>query len=939
MSATSEQADPASARATRASTAVVVPHTHWDREWHSPYATMRFHLVEMLDELLDVLEAEPELPAFLLDGQAVILEDYVGVRPDQRERLQLLVSAGRLRPGPFYVQPDMFLVSGESIVRNVLHGLEVSTSFGGTMREGYLPDTFGHVHQLPQILQGFGIPTFFAMRGLGADVEELGSEFWWEAVDGSRVRAHALIESYSNAAVLTGDPDSTWLHHGTLVRYDSLHELLGRLARRSHTGVLLLLNGGDHLRVQGDLPRLVASLDQDVDLDLALGTLEDYRRASEARDVELPVFRGELRSGRYHDVFEDITSTRTYLKRANDDVETDLLVGAERLDAVVTALGTTSLRHHLRVAWRELLKNHAHDSVTGCSVDAVHEEMQVRFRQAEQIASAVTRDRLSQLTTLAAPAAPEDEVPLVVVNPSPWSRTGPVSVGVLADLHPPLGQRLFGWRQRDEVDWSDYSLVDDGGHELPFTVGGRDLEVEDMLDRRKELWLDDLRFVAHDVPALGWRAFRLVPRAGVGAGAGREQPRADTVGHGLLENEHLRVAVHDDGTVTVTDRSTGATADGLGELVDEGDAGDEYNAAALPDRVVRSRSATWEVVTTAEPGVVELRASLQLPEAQSAQVRERSERSVACPVTVRVSLPPGARHVRFDTTVDNRARDHRLRVRLPFARCLADPGGAVLAESAFGSVRRGPRHDDDPSRWKEQPAGTFAMRRFVAVEDDPCGWAVLTHGLHEYGRDEDGALLVTLLRAVGQLSRSDIPARPHPAGPPVATPGAQCLGEQRMTYAVMPFEPAAGSALLLRAAEELAAPLLARAQQPPPRSDVGRPSLPVSFLELEPPSVALTAFKAAEHGDGIVARIVNCGADPVEARLVLGLSVRAVVPVALDERPSSSAGRGDVATPPARLDSDGTVVVPLRPGEIATVRLDVAPMDPPTESVPPLEEK
>src|SRR5690606_38050555 len=152
--------------------AVVVPHVHWDREWYEPFEVMRFHLVRFLDELVDTLEAEPDLPAFLLDGQAVIVEDYLEVRRAQRDRLTALVRAGRLRPGPFYVQPDEFHVSGEGLVRNLLIGCRVSAELGWVMREGYLPDTFGHVHQLPQILRGFGISTFYAMRGFGQDVDE-----------------------------------------------------------------------------------------------------------------------------------------------------------------------------------------------------------------------------------------------------------------------------------------------------------------------------------------------------------------------------------------------------------------------------------------------------------------------------------------------------------------------------------------------------------------------------------------------------------------------------------------------------------------------------------------------------------------------------------------------------------------------------------------------
>jgi mannosylglycerate hydrolase len=904
------------------SLAIVVPHTHWDREWHSPFSTMRFHLVGLLDELMSVLEGEPELPAFLLDGQAVLLEDYLEVRPDQRERLTSLVRAGRLRPGPFYVQPDEFLVSGESIVRNVLLGLEAASSCGGTMREGYLPDTFGHVHQLPQVLRGFGIPTFFAMRGLGTDLERLGSEFWWESPDGSRVRAHALVESYSNAAVLTGTPETTRLHHGTLVRYDSLQELLERLSRWSHTGVLLLLNGGDHLRVQGDLPRLVGSLDDGLDLNLVLGTLEDYRRAVEARPDDLATHRGELRAGRYHDVFEDVTSTRTYLKRWNDDAETALLVAAERLDAVMTLLTGRSHRDHLRGAWRELLKNHAHDSITGCSVDVVHEEMRGRFLQASQVAEVVAEDCLRRLTTTVALPTAEDEVPLVVVNPSPWQRTGAVRVGVLADLHPPLGQRRFGWRQEDQVSWSHYALLDDEGRTVPFTVGERELGVEDVLDRRKELWRDVVHFVAWDVPPLGWRTFRLVPRDRATVNPSPESRTGeDHVGRAALENEHLRVVVADDGTLEITDKHTGVTAQGLGELIDEGDAGDEYNAAPLADGVVRSTDLVWEVLAGQEPHAVQLKGELLLPESRSEEPQQRAGSLVPCPATVRVTLPPGARFVRLDMTMLNRARDHRLRARFPFPRALAEPEGCVLAESAFGAVNRG-ADAPDATGWKERPAGSFAMRRFVAVEDAPTGWAVLTHGLHEYARAGDGALLVTLLRAVGQLSRDDIPARPHPAGPPIATPGAQCLGEQRMTYALMPFSSRDGHGTLFRAAEELCAPLLARAQQPPTLTGAAEDRLlPESFLRVEPAAVVLTAFKAAAHDDGVVARVVNTGDQPVEARLTSGLAIVSAGCVGLDELPGTSPGREGVDTPPTTLGRDGAVSLALRPGQIATVRI------------------
>jgi mannosylglycerate hydrolase len=275
-------------------TAIVVPHTHWDREWYAPLETMRFHLVRFFDELLDTVETDPDLPTFLLDGQAVIIEDYLEVRRDQRDRVARLVAAGRLRPGPNYVQPDEFHVSGEALVRNLLLGCQVAGEFGWVMREGYLPDTFGHVHQLPQILRGFGIETFYAMRGFCEDPDSFGSQFWWEAPDGSAVLVEWLTESYSNAAVLAPDPDQMRLHHGAIVRYDSLAELLQRLGQRAPTGVLLLLNGGDHLRMQGDLPAMVRSLNAGVPTDIRLGGLEEFHQLVASGPLPETVLRGEL---------------------------------------------------------------------------------------------------------------------------------------------------------------------------------------------------------------------------------------------------------------------------------------------------------------------------------------------------------------------------------------------------------------------------------------------------------------------------------------------------------------------------------------------------------------------------------------------------------------------------------------------------------------------
>ena len=902
--------------------AVVVPHTHWDREWYAPFETMRFHLVRFLDELLDVLEATPDL-VFVLDGQAVMLEDYLEVRPRQRERLAALVTAGRLRPGPWYVQPDEFHVSGEALVRNLLIGCRVAGAFGWVMREGYLPDTFGHVHQLPQILQGFGIATFYAMRGFGADAQAAGDEFWWEAPDGTRVRATWLRESYSNAGVLHGDPDRMALAHGTLVRYGTLRELLVRLAARSHSGVLLLLNGGDHMRVQDGVPDMVRRLDAGVEAAVRLGGLEDVHALAARRPAPTAVLRGELRHGLRHDVFAGIGSTRTPLKAHGDRVEAKIAL-AERLDTMATLMGgrpSADAVHHL---WRELIKNHAHDSICGCSIDAVHDEMATRFAKLGQLATAITDDALAHIATAAAgtvgatPAAAATpagaavragaEVPVVVVNASGFARGGAVTVDVVSDAGAPLGERRFGWHGEHRIDWGEHRLVDEHGRDVPVTVTPNDgITVADVLDRRKEVRSDRLRFVARDVPAFGVRRYRLVPGPARPGAAGADPATPDLHAPPSVADDHLRATLRPDGTVSLTHLATGRTFHGLLELRDDGDAGDEYGFGPLPgDHPLSSRDAAWRTGHSSDGGLA-AGTTLRLPVGLRPDRSGRSDDMVDVGIAYTLHLDPGTGCADIRVTVDNRARDHRLRLRVAGGVDTAE----TLAESAFGIVRRPAAAPGDVAHWHERPSGVGALRRFVALADDGGGLQVLAEGLREYALTAGGDLDLTLLRAVGWLSRTDHPLRGHKIGPQLPTPGAQCLGRQTFRIALRPFGPGAGHGDLYRAAERFSVPLRAHAVQGGRRA-TARPAAALG-LEVTPAAAVLSAVKPAEDGNGVIMRVFNGDQRAHVATLSTAVAITGAWACDLEER------RRERLAPAA----DGALRVALAPAAIATVHLDV----------------
>ena len=161
----------------------LVPHTHWDREWYEPFAVFSQRLVAMMDALLDLGAAG--FPHFHLDGQTAMIDDYLERRPERAEDLAALVRSGRLSAGPWVTQMDEFLTSGESHIRNLEMGLARAEELGGALRLGYMPDQFGHIGQMPQLLRRAGLERAMVWRGVPASIER--SSFRWRSPDGSEV--------------------------------------------------------------------------------------------------------------------------------------------------------------------------------------------------------------------------------------------------------------------------------------------------------------------------------------------------------------------------------------------------------------------------------------------------------------------------------------------------------------------------------------------------------------------------------------------------------------------------------------------------------------------------------------------------------------------------------------------------------------------------------
>lgn len=391
--------------------AIIISETHWDRAWYQTFQQFRLRLVKLVDKLLDILETDPDFSHYTFDGQTVVLEDYLEVKPEEKDRLAKLIRNGRIDIGPWYILPDVFLVSGESLIRNFLRGKRVSKDFGRWMDVGYIPDPFGHVSQMPQILSQFSIDSIIFARGTGEESEELGSEFIWEASDGSEVLAHWLPGSYGNAANLPEDvQDAVYV----------LEDVIGRMKPWSRIGTYLLMNGSDHLEPQKHLPEVVKRFNETHEDRIIIGTLPMFIERVRQKRGELKRYRGEFRRSKYQNLLSGVYSARVYIKQANDHAQRLLERSVEPWCYISYLLGGRYPLDEIRLAWKYLLLNHPHDDICGCSIDEVHDDNMQRFRWIEEIAVSLLEDSQQEIVKM----VESDTHGVAIINPSAQKRSG-----------------------------------------------------------------------------------------------------------------------------------------------------------------------------------------------------------------------------------------------------------------------------------------------------------------------------------------------------------------------------------------------------------------------------------------------------------------------------------------------------------------------------------
>ena len=883
----------------------VISHVHWDREWYRGFDGYRGRLVELVERVCDSLD-DGSYASFHLDGQTVVLADVLEIRPDLEPRLSALIGAGRLTVGPWHVLADNQLVSAENLVRNLFRARRWGNRIGRLSTVGYSPDAFGHPADLPRLLSGFGMDTALVWRGAPP---ELG-RFRWRSPDGSEV--FTVNQSYHQIEVLW-DAESS----GSALR----DHLDAERARLPH-GPWLLLNGGDHLVPQPPATRTEQIAGSGVTLvETTLEAFFDLARvgAHGREAAPLPRVDGELRmlGDRLTFLLPGTLSARTYVKLANERVQTLLERFAEpqlarfqlarlQLDELplADASGTAgthprSLAGLLDHAWDLVIKNAPHDSICGCSIDEVHRATTVRAEQAQESGELLVRRLLlaDGLDTRRYGAPPVDRVDLVVVCGQGDDTSGAVVIELATDA----GRSVTGLRTTD-------------GTPVSFEVESTRIETVfeadlDLMPDSRECAIHRVAFQAVDVPAFGWRAYT----AELGARADAWQPAATDLE--TIDTGRFRISVNADASLKVEDQEAGVRHDLVGRLVSSGDRGDSYNYdPPAVDLAVHPTVSTVQVTQTEVRTRILIDASMLLPVALADDRESRSTDRVPVPLTVEIEHWAGSDRLDYAVTVDNQAGDHRLRFEVPL-----DPAATEwTADQHWSAITRpiGPELGALPTApGLEAEHGVAPVHSWASAGTGAGAVAVLTRGLPEMQASAahgSNVLVVTLLRAVGWMSRFDLRTRTTGAGPMLPVPEAQCHGLLTAHLAVVfgPGAEARSLALPLAAAQHRV-PLVAYALRPnaaPPaaRSAAGdAPRVTNALVSTWKPLDETTA------GHGSVLRIGNPTPLARTATLTLPTGVLTIDRARIDETVLA-------ALPVA---ADGTLTVELGPFALETLIL------------------
>ena len=915
--------------------------THWDREWYRPLQEFRLLLVRLIDELMDLMETNPNFKFFQLDGQTCVLSDYTEIRPERKDRLARLIKDGRILIGPWFTMPDLFCPGDEALIRNLLLGQRISQDWGvKPMPVAFICDMFGHPSQMPQIFEGFDLHD--CVLGRGTNEHTTPAYFIWESPSGHQVFTFKLQDSQGYGAFAlpramlessADHPMFVMADHPMTVELDAagddpekqieirekhfrqeLASYVNHEIGRANGPVLCLMDAMDHIPPAGDVARYLRLISETNDSVVAQhSNLPAFFQDARKLVHDLPTRKGELREPSmsrcgYLWLIPNCVSARVRMKQANDTCQNLLEKWAEPLMALVNHHAERIPHRFLQAAWQYVLTNHAHDSICGCSIDQVHRDMMYRFDQARVLGQQLTHQAIAVLTE----ACPEltsgkDEFTLILTNPIPHSRDEVVIFDI--DLPPDFPTSFQEGFNTQSI--KSFVLEDAAGSPIPF----QRLSMIPSTNERSHLaqfcFMSDGPFTRYSVaaslpiPAMGYTAIKVKPSPVPVRAWGSLRTGPTTA-----ENEHLSIAVEPTGSLTLTDKVTGQTYTNLLMFEDRSEIGDGwFHGHSLNDEQILSFTGKAQVSVIHDgPDIVAFRSTITLnvPARYDFGKEVPLDQLVDLVITSRISLRRGARVVDVETIVDNTAEDHRLRLLLPTD---AHDATTWIAHHPFDMVERSIALDGQTAHWQEAEIAEKPFLGLQAVGSGQRGLAFLSAGgLHEGGVMDDlrRTMHITLLRSFRRT---------------VSTGGeSDGLEKGRIVYrySLLPYAGRLPTQAALIELAKLQAGLLTRqtGKRPSGYPNLKGKSTPnQSFLQLQQGNLVLSALKPAEAGRAMILRVWNPTAEPQTETLRFSSAVASASALKLNESPDPA------AKAPTFVGS--TLTLQASPHQILTVEVNL----------------
>ncbi|MHC1737592.1 MAG: glycoside hydrolase family 38 C-terminal domain-containing protein [Ignavibacteriaceae bacterium] len=886
----------------------VISNTHWDREWRYSYQRNRQMLVEMIDDVLDILEKNPDYRAFHLDSQSIVLDDYLEIRKEKLEIIKKFVEEKRLLIGPWYILPDEFLVGGENLIRNLLLGHKTCKPFGRVSKIGYSPFSWGQISQLPQIYNGFGVDLIMFYRGVNS-LDSKHAEFIWEGADGTKALSSrfSTMPRYNfyfyiyRTVIHDEDPfliEYKWSRGGTPFHFSSFplenedyfiinpadtyyeENIVPWVKKLTElqdddftTENVIWMEGHDSsgpnaktARIINDIKRLIPGIN------VVHSTLEDYQEElrKTAEPDKLALVKGERRSAQYDrrsgNLYGHVISSRTYLKMENFNSERWLQHYAEPFNSLAGIFGMNIKDGYLNIAWNYLIQNSAHDSIGGCSRDSIHEDMMWRYKQINEISEGVFSRGLKYLVlqTNTAPLKNKHDLYLTAVNPNFQKR----DATEFAVIDIPA-----------EYDKGSFSVVDENGKEVPLQILTSDSErpvLEQLIDR--PMYFEMIRYRAlllfRDLPAFGLKTYKIVPKKKFSKV--KLNSKTEISSKKLtLENEFYKIKINQNGTFDVTDKINGNKFSKLGYFFDEGEEGNAWTHKPL-DPVITTLDSKPEIGIYSSgdlSGSFLISHKIKLPEDRSTSAK-KSDR-VKHRVDLIIELVANSPCINLFISFDNKVRNHRLRIMFP-AKLDAK---FSYAEGGFDVVSRSTERADT-KEWVEQPQYDFPFNHFVNVENDNHGLALFGNGLKEYEvlDDKAGTLAITLLKAfsykIAPSSEQDYSYEEGSQAPgPIDFEIGLFLHSRESKSAVTGSENIFSEALNFHNHIQLIQHGKTEGTLPPANS----------FISLSTGDTKISCLKQSEDGGGFVLRLFNPTEKTVDEEIFFNIPVKRISEVTLEE--------------------------------------------------------